>query len=234
MWRRGIAILWTRLNFFTRASSSSAPVNACSKSLFMPSLSLETLAEFELLGEGQRSRLRALQKPVETEGKHLEHRIVVDTSLEECRRRDGIIRPFFVDCFWNDDPEFKLTQSLFIDALSPEGWEPYRRAYPYVFDFKWEIVPEAGPAGDLLFTDGMDRFLVVEVHIVDPAAHSTKKRTIKRKVGRQKLLHSLFLWHCTQPQVTSTEGLLVTDEGLRFAEHLCWYRASGLLGPGVD
>ena len=204
----------------------------------MPWLSLENLAEFGLLGEGQRSRLRALlqKKPTEIEGKDLEHHIVVDTSLEECRRRDGIIRPFFIDCFWNDDPEFKLTRSLFIDdALSPVGWELYHRAYPYVFDFKWEVVPEAGPVGDLLFTDGTDRFLVVEVHVIDPETHAQKKRTTKRKVGKQKLLHSLFLWHCTQPQVTSTEGLLVTDEGLRFAEHLCWYRASRLLvGPGVD
>ena len=224
MWR-SLRGAWNFL--YSKHASNFAPVNACGKSLSMPWLNVESLAEFGLLGEGQRSRLGSLIK-AKTAVKGLQ--IIADTSLEECKRRDNIIRPFFVNCLWNFDPEFKLTQSLFIESLFPKGWEPYHSAYPYIFDFEWELVPEAGPSGDLLFTDGMDKFLTVEVHVIHrPETITSKRRTFKRSIGKKKLVHSMFLWHCTQPQVTSTEGLLVTDEGLKVAEHLCRYRACRLL-----
>ena len=155
-----------------------------------------------------------------------EKEVVVDTSLGECKRRDEVIRPFYTHCFWSEfrPVSFKLAQRLFIEPF-PEGWKPYNSAYPYVFDFYWEVLPGVSHfTGDLLFTDGLNRFLVVETQLLETGlTHQeirSRRRNARRRHGRQKLVHGMHIWHFSQPQVVLTEGLWVTEEGVKAAEPL--------------
>ena len=170
---------------------------------------------------------------------------LVDTSLEECQRRDHVIRTFFTECFWREEqyPSFKLARSWFIPSIlddQPSDQDvppanrsvytlhclselrPYQEAYPYVFDYDWELLPPLYK-GELLFSDGDNHFLAVEVRnmIAKFVVHGNRDNArVRLAKKRRKLAHSMNIWHLSQPQVKCTEGLLITNEGFAIAEPL--------------
>ena len=145
----------------------------------------------------------------------------VDTSYEACRSRDAVLRPFLQGVYWNRKKEFELLRNLLFRPFLPH-WAPYAEKYPFVFDYEWLCrLPQFGIifAGDLLFTDGLNHFLAVEVKDLQPSAlkltgsHTTSRRRNRKKVKLQGV-RSAMLWHHQNPQVLTTEVVLVTSGGV--------------------
>ena len=139
----------------------------------------------------------------------------VDTSKSECIRRDNVIRPYITNHDWYVSAEFHLVRTLVMKP--PLHWRPYSRDYPFIFDFEW--VNEEGK-GDLIYTDGNNNFLVVEVKSMccdgygSGQTHRTKKRQKRRDGEKQTEIYSQ-LWHEKNPQVKKTTGVFVTEDDVQ-------------------
>ena len=141
-----------------------------------------------------------------------------DTSLIECARRNRILRSYLLRRNWECDLEFKVLQSL-LAVPTPYFWLPFHSKYPLVYDFEWETFHLDAGHGDLIFTDGLGGFLIVEAKSVLTFGYGsvvTQKgnRTKKRRLARQQCLRNAQLWHSSHPNVMKTEGVVVTEEGI--------------------
>jgi hypothetical protein len=143
----------------------------------------------------------------------------VDTSLMECMRRNSIIRPYIIQRDWHMSLEFKLIKNLVhvLGTPRPE-WTPYAERYRYLFDYEW-----ANPSGkgDLIFSDGQNNFLIVEVKTMETdngastgPTSRVRRRRKKRHVEEQADKYSR-IWHRLNPQVKTTTGVIATENGIR-------------------
>ena len=98
-----------------------------------------------------------------------------DTSKEECIRRDGIIRSYIMNHDWYVSAEFHLVRTLVMKP--PSKWIPFAETYPLIFDYEWSI---EGGFGDLIYTDGCDNFLIVEVKSMSTGGKASTMRNRNR------------------------------------------------------
>ena len=107
--------------------------------------------------------------------------------IDEIKHRDHVLRDYFKGRDWDRNNEYLLKQKLIrcSDRLLPE--------YQYVIEDEWEV--DAGRAdqgcGDLIFTDGLGNFAVVEVKWIDvksSGSTATNKRTKKRKAVKEQAI----------------------------------------------
>jgi hypothetical protein len=95
----------------------------------------------------------------------------------EIQHRDQVLRAYFKGRDWDSNEEYLLKQKLILrsDRLLPE--------YQYVIEDEWEV--ESGRVdrgcGDLVFTDGLRRFAVVEVKWIDFQSEGKTARTKRNK-----------------------------------------------------
>ena len=142
----------------------------------------------------------------------------IDTSLTECARRNRILRTYVLKRTWDCDPEFKVLQNL-LGVPTPRFWLPFHANYPLVYDLEWETFHVDGGHGDLVLTNGLRAFLVVELKFSTvfggglPASHRVG-RTRKRRLARAQCSRNVQLWHGIYPDVVRTEGVVVTEEGI--------------------
>ena len=128
--------------------------------------------------------------------------------MEECVKRDDILRPYFKKHDWYVSAEFHLVRTLVMKP--PSICILFTKKYPFIFDYEWPI--EDG-FGDLIYTDGCDNFLIVEVKSMATGTGHTQrvKNHEKRKEGREQAIKYTRLWHNKNPQVKKTVGVFVTD-----------------------
>lgn len=133
-------------------------------------------------------------------------RFPVNTTLEECLRRNSVIRPFLSNVDWKMYPNCSLLRSLFVPP-TPPLWEPYREKYPLVFDYGCRIKSgvQVDTRGDLQFTDGHGSFLVVTVKSMYVRARSRRKK---------RCLKFACAWHEKNPQVKKTEAILISEKDI--------------------
>ena len=81
-----------------------------------------------------------------------------NTCEDECIRRDRIIRSYIEDHYWYLSAEFKLFRELVTNP--PPKWQSDYSQYYYILDNEW-VIDEW--KGDLVYTDGRDNILIVEV-----------------------------------------------------------------------
>ena len=156
---------------------------------------------------------------------HLE-KIFCDTSYEVCKWRDAILRPFLIGINWNKGLEFDVVRGLLMRPY-PDYWVPFAERYPLLFDYEWQL-PDTMYKGDLLFTDGVNHFLVAEIKSLQTAITqaSTKRKTWrtnlrkrKKKAGEQANRLAV-VWHQRNPQVISTKAVVVAETKLTQVAHL--------------
>jgi hypothetical protein len=94
-------------------------------------------------------------------------------TVDEARRRDGVLRAYLEGRDWDAGAEAALTRELV--AASAE----LLPSHPYLVDYEWDEVPgrTEGGRGDLLFSDGQSRFAVVEVKSVYGSGDITSRRS---------------------------------------------------------
>ena len=131
--------------------------------------------------------------------------------MEECVKRDDILRPYFKKHDWYVSAEFHLVRRLIMKP--PLKWIPYAETYPLIFDFEW---PVGNLCGDLIYTDGCNNFLVAEVKSMsrstDGKGHNRRvNNRDKRLNGKAQTEKYTRLWHDKNPQVKNTVGVFVTD-----------------------
>lgn len=143
-----------------------------------------------------------------------------DSTLVECVRRNKILRSYVRRWHWEYDLEFKVVQNL-LAVPTPYFWLPFHAKYPLVYDFEWETFHWDGGHGDLVLTDGLGGFLIVEAKSLftfGQGLASTRRtnRTRKRSLARQQCSRNTKLWHGNHSNAKSTEGVVVTEEGILF------------------
>ena len=142
----------------------------------------------------------------------------IDTSLMECARRNRILRSYVRRRTWDCDPEFKVLQNL-LGVPTPPFWLPFHARYPLVYDLEWETFHVDGGHGDLVLTNGLGGFLIVELKFSTVfgsglPANRRVGRTKKRRLARAQCSRNARLWHDVYPDVVRTEGVVVTEEGV--------------------
>lgn len=148
----------------------------------------------------------------------------VDTSRESTLKRDAVIRSFILGQFWNLKPEYLVMRNLLMRPFMCT-WAAYAERYPLIFDYEWMVLIQGQlHVGDMLFTDGCGRFLVVEAKSVlrGPFAVGSGKtlrtrRHLARKKSRQQAELYARAWHALNPQVLATEGVAVAGSDV---EHI--------------
>ena len=137
----------------------------------------------------------------------------VNTCKSECRRRDRIIRSYIKEHDWYVSAEFELVRKLVMNP--PPKWQSDYSQYRYIFDYEWVIDKWKG---DLVYTDGRNNFLIVEVKTMytngDGSGHTRciKRRNKRRNGEKQTKLYS-SLWRDKNPKVNTIIGVFVTDDG---------------------
>ena len=95
--------------------------------------------------------------------------------------RDRVLRDYFQGKNWDKNNEFELKRKL---VLNSSRLLPH---LPYLVDDEWEV--EASRAeqgrGDLVFTDGVGHYAVVEVKWIDSEETDRQSRT-RRESNRRK------------------------------------------------
>jgi hypothetical protein len=104
-------------------------------------------------------------------------------NLNEIQHRDRVLRAYFEGRNWDHNNEFALKRKLILNSkqILPQ--------FPYVIDDEWEVEPSRTDQGrgDLLFSDGVGNYAVVEVKwivIEGNGRKGTTKRTGNRKKRR--------------------------------------------------
>ena len=137
------------------------------------------------------------------------------TSMEECRRRNKVLTDYIKGHEWFLSHEFHLLRKLVMTPHKIKNWKQYYDKYPYIFDHEWEC---CDGRGDLLCTDGKNNFLVVELKsftnsgIGSGKTHRTTIRK-KRRQGEEQTVRFAKSWYNNNPQVITTVGVFVTEEG---------------------
>ena len=94
-------------------------------------------------------------------------------ALDECRRRDALLRAYLVGRDWDLDAEQGLRRSLVVH--SPE----WLSEYPFLVGVEWRA-PDGSP-GDLLFFDGGTRFAAVEVKALGNRERTRRRGDVERQ-----------------------------------------------------
>ena len=96
--------------------------------------------------------------------------------------RDRVIRAYLVGRKWDTNPEFGLLRDLVTNG------HPDLVAFPYVYDYEWEVQPGFSNAGcgDLVLTDGLGNFAVVEAKFIDNDRSGNTAR-VKRTKSRSQV-----------------------------------------------
>ncbi len=83
------------------------------------------------------------------------------------KHRDNTIRSYIINRNWDKNPEFLIVKEV-INHLAEKM--PQFREYKYAYDYEWEVVQGRTDKGkgDLVFTDGLGKFLIVECKKKDP------------------------------------------------------------------
>lgn len=97
----------------------------------------------------------------------------------------------------------------------PPKWESDYSQYRYIFDYEW-VIDEF--KGDLVYTDGIDNILIVEVKTMYTNGNGSgktrrKKKQKKRRWGEKQTEKYTNLWHEKNPEVKNIKGIFVTDDG---------------------
>lgn len=141
----------------------------------------------------------------------------------EAQHRDGVLRAFFQGKTWDNNAEFQLKRELVRQShlLLPN--------YPWLIDDEWEVNPghPNDGRGDLLFTDGIDRFAVVEVKFIDARSGGTAraKRTHNRSSVREQALKYAAALRQKYPEATVV-AYAYTNESPTPLEIASWSGAS--------
>lgn len=108
----------------------------------------------------------------------------IDFNFSAIEHRDRVLRAYFEGRDWDENQEYLLKRDLVLnsDELLP--------AYPYLIEHEWE---ERGRThrgrGDLVFTDGLGHFAIIEVKWLDfnrKGKNSAIRRNIKRKLVKSQ------------------------------------------------
>ncbi|MHA1490441.1 MAG: hypothetical protein ACTSRI_12400 [Promethearchaeota archaeon] len=95
---------------------------------------------------------------------------------EELLHRDKTIRSFINAKDWDRNPEFLLVKDVINDLGNRR---PELKDCKYIYDYEWEV--KYGEThegkGDLIFTDGMDDYLIVECKNKD--SHEVRRQVLK-------------------------------------------------------
>ena len=147
----------------------------------------------------------------------LSHKVVdkwpVNTCKRECRRRDRIIRSYIQKHDWYVSAEFELVRKLVKNP--PPKWQSHYSQYCYIFDYEW-VIDEW--KGDLVYTDGRNNFLIVEVKTMYTNGNGNgktrrKNKQKKRIKGEKQTKLYSSLWRKRNPKVNTIIGVFVTDDG---------------------
>ena len=144
-----------------------------------------------------------------------------DTSYNTCTKRDRVLRDYFMGCTWSNNSEFNIIRNFLLYNSSC-----YMEQYPLFYDYEYVLPLAYGNVsmGDCLFTDGRNNFMAVEVKSLLPgelynpsrkAGTARKSRTLKRKEVSSQAAYYAKHWHEFNPQVTKTEGFVMTDNGIQ-------------------
>ena len=142
-----------------------------------------------------------------------------DTSQNTCVERDKVLRNYLTQCDWSNDPEFNIIRHLL-------NTDNYIKKYPLFYDYQYIVPLEDGTVyeGDCLFTDGNNNFMALEVKSLLPGVlhnplrlgnTARKARQGKRKIVIHQGAFYAEKWHKFNPQVTRTEGVIATEDGLQ-------------------
>lgn len=131
----------------------------------------------------------------------------------EAQRRDRVLRCWFEGRDWSKSPEYQLARSLVMEP--PE----ILQEFAFVVDYEWEVVEGFSQLGrgDLVFTDGLASYAVVEVKYVEGGRwggsgrnrrnHMREKR---RKVEEQAWTYA-HAWLRQHPDARSVSLFLLTN-----------------------
>ena len=117
-------------------------------------------------------------------------------DLDEAKRRDAVLRGYFMGRNWDGPGEFQLKR-----ALVMEGHDALE-SFPYLVDDEWEVSPghTNKGRGDLVFTDGRGAWATVETKWIDGGTDGgsgktrrKSRRTKRRKVEAQALEYASLL-----------------------------------------
>lgn len=132
--------------------------------------------------------------------------------IEEAARRDAVLRAYLQGRDWDDNDEFKLKRAF---VLASASWLP---DHPYLVDDEWDVKPghPNHGRGDLVFTDGVGRFAVVEVKYID-LERTGKTARVKRTKDRGKVLEQAETyaqdWAARTRGDSEVVGFAYTNEG---------------------
>jgi hypothetical protein len=135
-------------------------------------------------------------------------------NLNEIQHRDRVLRAYFEGRDWDKNNEFALKRKLILHSkqLLPQ--------FPYVIDDEWEVEPSRTDQGrgDLIFSDGVGNYAVVEVKwivIEGNGRKGTTKRAGNRKkrrdVEKQAITYAAILSKRLE-QVKSVTAYIFTNE----------------------
>lgn len=129
----------------------------------------------------------------------------------DMERRNQVIRAYFADRDWDKNSEYELKRYLVLNShdLLP--------GYPLVIDDEWEVAPNQAQdgKGDLVFTDGVGRFAIVEVKWIDldrSGKTARTNRTGKRKKVQVQADTYMKAFKRIHPDCLSVEGYYFTSE----------------------
>ncbi len=126
--------------------------------------------------------------------------------------RDRVIRGYIDGRTWDLNPEFVLIRELV------RGGHAGLAGFPLLYDYEWEVHPgrSDGGRGDLVFTDGIGNFAVVEAKYIDTSrtgATVRAKRTESRsKVREQARAYADALRRVLPDEVRTVRAFALTNE----------------------
>ena len=119
---------------------------------------------------------------------------------KELIHRDNTIRNYIINRTWDKNPEFLIVQ----DVIRNLGEKiPQFRNYKYAYDYEWEVVQGRTNEGkgDLVFTDGLGKFLIVECKKKDP------QKLRKQAIDYMKTFKEIH------PDLKSIAGIAAKSDG---------------------
>lgn len=147
----------------------------------------------------------------------------------EVTRRDRLHRDYLLGCDWDKGPEHHLVRNFILQQQRNKPWLlPGGRSlnFPYIWDYEWEVEPGASHKGkgDLLLTDGVNDFLVMEFKwlTVDQGGSARRKRNKARtEVATQAVKYAAAVRRMfpscgvTASIKTNEENTILSDNGER-------------------
>src|SRR5262249_23868198 len=97
--------------------------------------------------------------------------------------RDKTYRAFFAGVQWNKGPEFNLIRNLVLKYPKELFF------YPFICEWEGEVYPGRSDLGkgDIILTDGEERYLIVEAKILSKSSGRTQRN--KRRKAKYTFFH---------------------------------------------